>query len=115
MVFRFLLGKDSNTTKTTTITKQSACMQAKEFARNLEAEDEQEEWELTNNVPKMLLEPKIQKIYGKETPERNPSNTVHTKTTTTTTISPAALDLHGDRGAGRKTAMNLEAEDKEEE
>ena len=38
-------------------------MQAKEFARNLEAEDEQEEWELTNNVPKMLLEPKIQKKY----------------------------------------------------
>ena len=33
IAFRCLLGKDSKTTKTTTITKQSACMQAKETLR----------------------------------------------------------------------------------
>ena len=53
IVVRCLLGKDlnTNTTKTTTITKKSTCMeiemQVKEFAMNLEAEDEQEEWEVS--------------------------------------------------------------------
>ena len=69
-IFRCLLGNDSNTTKTTTITEKSACMQAKEFARNLEAEDELEEWEVTNNVPKKCSsEPKIQKYMGRKLQE----------------------------------------------
>ena len=52
IVVRCLLGKDlnTNTTKTTTIEK-STCMeiemQVKEFAMNLEAEDEQEEREVS--------------------------------------------------------------------
>ena len=72
MVFRFLLGKDSNTTKTTTITEKSACMQAKEFARNLEAEDEQEEWEVTNNVPKNALSSQKSKKMWEGTSSKEP-------------------------------------------